>query len=1240
MPQARGFTCRIRMVSSRSGILRWPGDALPARPLTRRRALAVLAVMALAAGAAAPTFAVGESLSLKPSAGLAGSASTATGSGFPASAKVDLLWDGVGGLASGSADKSGSFSFGFDVPKAAGPGGHKVSACATVVSACDASAAATFTVEPSATPTATVPPKPTPTPASTSKPAVTPKPTARPTAKPGASPGPSVGPISSVAPPDFNLAPLPWLANDSGPCTTAPFGDPTRVMFFNPTGADTLRGATWTGVIAQPPMGAHSGTSGLSSAYDDFGSTGHPIAIEFGQHPETEVALYVGREAPSQNPGPLTAVLTGYWRTPTGMVEVARATTILEAAAIPISRCLHLVAPSGTALTTITLDYFDEEGGSAYERRWLDTVTARGATPGTDVDALATSATLISPPDGSMLRQSASEGVRLVAAIRSDGFQPTVRVGLNGRDSRQYAVVPSDGGDPGLWTLDITLRDGLRNDALNTLLIVPSGTRATSIAASFTLSPPVAGDIAVVGIEVNQAVQVPGNLVPLIGGKPTVVRVFLSSTPDSRGPWGQVTGELVTRRTDGTTVTHASVGRYATPPTGPPDRYATLGQLVFLLGPGDVQAGALRLEARITPAVARPQTDVANDTLATSVTFLPPRSYTAYGLVTSFPDGQTNAWSTLQGFVPYLANVFPVTTAQLIPVPGIGTEPQLVGNLDQLRGLSGRILSRLPVGTSIYALWPGTGSPASACRDDLCQTGFAFIRRTDGWADPYRGAATMAQELSHSEGLWWHAATTIEPAAPPVPFFNPIWPWYHTDTGHVGMNTINPMAPVVIPPLSGASHMHDYMSYADPGTPVSKWTSPYTYCDLLDHLTWGADRCTDATKNAPSKRWVDAGENAAPAFAWHWTGPGAVTARLQRSGEQAGSVATGPGMIVFGAPQPERAYLLVQGSVAEDGLSGVIEPLETIHRSGDVTFDGMGDAFRLAILDAGGNELFGVRFSPFGTHLTADDQRPFSFVIPSPAGARKVVVLRGDRVVAERAASANAPTIALDGSIDGTTLSGPAPLSWAAADADGDALVFSAEMSSDAGVSWMPIAVGITDTQLTLDPAQLPGGLSVRVRVEVSDGFNGTSAITGSFAIPLHAPEVTISSPVTDLTIEHGRPVLFEARSFDWEDHSISDDGMDWTSDLDGDLGRGGWITAEALTVGVHLVTLTATDRDGMVSTASIRVTVTAETDVVPATSGPPAAETSPAPLLAIAGLLAAAGLLIGFLILRRRRPA
>ena len=45
-----------------------------------------------------------------------------------------------------------------------------------------------------------------------------------------------------------------------------------------------------------------------------------------------------------------------------------------------------------------------------------------------------------------------------------------------------------------------------------------------------------------------------------------------------------------------------------------------------------------------------------------------------------------------------------------------------------------------------------------------------------------------------------------------------------------------------------------------------------------------------------------------------------------------------------------------------------------------------------------------------------------------------------------------------------------------------------------------------------------------------------------------------------------------------------------WTSDLDGQIGTGNEFSAPLNTVGVHTVTLTATDIDGNVGTASLKL--------------------------------------------------
>ncbi|HET7180918.1 MAG TPA: hypothetical protein VFI15_01660 [Candidatus Limnocylindrales bacterium] len=993
-----------------------------------------------------------------------------------------------------------------------------------------------------------------------------------------------------------------------------------------------------SGVVLDAPMGAHSGTKAFASHFDDFGSTGDPIVIGFSTRTVNQVALFVGRDAPPADAGPLTAILSGYSPTADGLSVVASARTTLEATRIPISRCLHVIAPAGVFFSSVAVEYVDASGSSAYERRWIDDMTytnTSGPLPSRPPGAFTPTVTFVSPTDGTVLSQPASGGVHVLASVRSNGGQPVVAAGVNGATATDFGVSLADAADPGLWTLDVVLRDGLHDDTPNVISLQAraNGITGPSVSSNVTFRPAVAGDLWPVAIEVNQAIQEPGNGVPLIGGKPTVVRVFVRATPDSRGDWGPVTGTLTTHRADGTSATHLALGP-TTPQGDAPDRYGTTSQLTFLLDPVDVREGDLGLEVQVRPVSPRPETNDANNTLSTRVHFIEPIYYTAYGVLTSFPDGQTNAWSTLQGFVPFIQNVFPVTHAQVLPIPGIGTSPQMVDDIDGLRDLTWRLLARLPYGVSIYGLWPGTGAPASMCDDTGCKTGLAYYRRTDGWGNPYDGPVTMAQELSHAEGLWWHAETWSEPAAAVFPLFNPTWPWWHTNIGHVGMDTRDPSNPVVVPPyIPPTAHIHDYMSYADDsGGPIPKWVSPYTYCELLDRFTGGDDVCSDAVKRAGSDETVELGETT-PTAAWDWSGGDVADARLVAYRPPA----TQPIPAAAGAEQP---YLLVSGTVAWDGASATIEPIETVERAGPVPFEAAGDAFVLRVLDVGGAALLTVPFTPFETHRVEGQAQGFGFLVPAPAGADRVEILRGDTVIATRAASAHAPTIALSDDRAGTNVDGPVQLSWQARDADGDPLIASVELSRDGGATWLPIAVGLTGSSATLDPANVPGGPVVMVRVDVSDGFRSASAVSGAFSIPAHAPSVSIVAPAAETTIAHDVPFALTAQAFDWEDGAVDGSRITWSSDRDGQLGTGSWILAEHLTVGTHLITATTVDADGMTGAATVRVLVTGASS---RGAGDPGAASGPSELGA--GVVAAGVVVVGLVLLavaglalRRRR--
>jgi hypothetical protein len=1212
----------------------------------------VLALFAIGVPAARVD-ATGESISLKPDNGLPGADVTVNGSGFVAGANVDIIWPGPAKLQGGKVDPDGTFGLSFTVPDTKA-GHYDVTACVYFQKQCDsAQASATFTVNGQATPTPTKTPKPTqkPTPNPTKNPTPTParRPSPTPTRTPSATPSPSPSPSPTptpipsptpspvLSPPTIPLSAVPWLNTGNGTCTTIPFAQPYRLTDFE-LYSDHLS----SGERATVPSGARSGTMGISSLYDDFGSTNKPIVFDFNGRGESQVAVFVGREQPAPGSGPLTAVLTAYgWLADGTVTQVASASRVLEEAAIATTRCLHVTAPRGTSIRAVSIDYYDADGQSAYERRWMDDLVLSGSSsPGSLEYGARGQVTITGPVNGSVVSQLASQPLHVQADVR--WYSPStpiaaIRINHIGatNGSTAMSIHHAPDGDPTHWIAETNVTSGLVNDASNELAVFVSGTYGSDISdiTNVTLSPPVAGNVRVAGIEVNQAVQVPGNRIPLIADKRTVVRVFVQGTPDSRGPWGQVTGQLTTTTADGVSHTHNPVGP-TTPLSGPISTWGTDSQLIFMLDNTETAAGPLTIRASVTPLVPRPQTNTTDDQSSTSVTFVGPIGYSFYGVLYSFPDGTTNTWSKMIDFSLYLENVFPVSYVRVLEVPGIGETPQMVSNIDRLRDMTGDISSRLG-GAYTFGMWPGSGSISSLCHPDgLCETGLDLGHRTDGIGNPNLGPSTMAQELSHAAGLMWHAETPTEPAPPPFGYWNPEWPWYHTTIGHPGVDTRDPTNPQVISPQSETrDHVHDYMSYAG----GSKWVSPYTYCLMLDELSGHRIRCPDGVATEPSQQYVTG--TATP-----------VGDTFQPAVFTAADTA-------LTAPGPESEYLMVSGQIAWDAQSATLAPIESIYRTQPPDVGVSGDAFTLQIRDASGTPLVSIPFSPALTHFSEGEPVPFELTVPRPDGAASVVVLLGAQVLGRRDASAHPPALTIASAPSGM-LTTATPVSWDAADADGDALTYTVEMSFDGRASWLPVAVGLDQPSFTLDPASLPGSGSAWLRVQASDGFDTTVAEAGPFLIPSHAPSIVLDSPTDTVSVGHGSPLLLQAQATDLEDGPLQGNAINWTSDRDGALGTGEWLVVETLSVGEHVISARATDSDETSTEVQVRVVVTAvqapagasPSPAAPPPSGPEpvaspvASDTSSTgssngiliAALVVIILVAAAALLIG---VRRRRP-
>ncbi|MBN1661597.1 MAG: BACON domain-containing protein, partial [Anaerolineae bacterium] len=302
-------------------------------------------------------------------------------------------------------------------------------------------------------------------------------------------------------------------------------------------------------------------------------------------------------------------------------------------------------------------------------------------------------------------------------------------------------------------------------------------------------------------------------------------------------------------------------------------------------------------------------------------------------------------------------------------------------------------------------------------------------------------------------------------------------------------------------------------------------------------------------------------------------------------------------------------WLAVMGMAYLADNTGQIESAYLLAEPIQLTLPEPGE-WTIALVDAGGMDVATYPFEP--NELTDAEESPrrpavISEIVPWVSGAVRVEIRYGDQVVDAREASANAPTVRV------TSPESPIPdqiqqqtpllVQWVASDPDGDPLTFSILYSDTGGETWETLATGLTGDSFEIDPGLLPGGQSSQVRVVASDGMNGSFGDSPLFSVPLHAPEVEIVSPLDGQIFYPSQLIVLEGSTFDLEDGELTGDRLEWESSIDGPLGTGTMTSTVDLSTGQHVITLVATDFDGMSSEVQVTIEVlpgdTAEPDVL-----------------------------------------
>jgi hypothetical protein len=227
--------------------------------------------------------------------------------------------------------------------------------------------------------------------------------------------------------------------------------------------------------------------------------------------------------------------------------------------------------------------------------------------------------------------------------------------------------------------------------------------------------------------------------------------------------------------------------------------------------------------------------------------------------------------------------------------------------------------------------------------------------------------------------------------------------------------------------------------------------------------------------------------------------------------------------------------------------------------------------------------------------LFTQGAEPFDRLVIQPRGR-----VQAEPIVLDR--SPNAPEVrfltpAAGGQIDSTQLT----LEWAASDADGDPLAYWVRYSRD-GERFTPLHLGaLTGTSLDVDLMTLPepiNGVSF-FELQATDGLNFTvlrsESLVGSSQVLnalVNDPFVHISTPDSGKNYAKAAVVILHAQGWDIEDRQLEGGELVWSSDLDGQIATGRMTSVSSLSVGTHVLTVTGTDSDGNMASATTTITI------------------------------------------------
>ena len=273
---------------------------------------------------------------------------------------------------------------------------------------------------------------------------------------------------------------------------------------------------------------------------------------------------------------------------------------------------------------------------------------------------------------------------------------------------------------------------------------------------------------------------------------------------------------------------------------------------------------------------------------------------------------------------------------------------------------------------------------------------------------------------------------------------DPRWPYHESPTiQEVGLDLYSN------PPVIYSPSYYDMMAYC-----TQPWISPYTYLTLF---------------NSP---FLDPhGANALPLGGYQPQVQATDTGALLISG-----------LVYRDGTVSEPEIIQLEGETASALAEGFNPPT-----TGDYCLEVHNATDQLL-----GEQCFEVGFINIETGLPSEEASSFFITLPNIAAnqAAKVTLSKQNKPLLTLQASNSAPQINLTYPNGGELLDGQTTIRWQASDADEDKLYYDVLYSPDAGQSWLPLAVRLTDTSYTFHARQLMPSDHALIKVTASDGFH------------------------------------------------------------------------------------------------------------------------------------------------------